>query len=131
MAVVRRFFEAWARDDLTGMVDLWELDDFIWDLSHFRGWPGQDEFRGFAGFAEFLSEWLDPYEEWSVDLERVLDAGGPKVAAVLHQQGRMKGGSSWVELRYGIVYMVKGGKMQRADVYATPEEALEAAGLSE
>jgi hypothetical protein len=33
--------------------------------------------------------------------------------------------------RYAIVYTVDGGLIRRAQVYATPEEALVAAGLSE
>jgi hypothetical protein len=34
-------------------------------------------------------------------------------------------------MHYGLVYTVEKGLISRADFYATPEEALEAAGLSE
>lgn len=65
--------------------------DFIWDVSTFRGWPDQPVFHGFDGFSEFLSAWIDPYDDWSVDLEQVLDAGGDQVVADLRQQGRLRG----------------------------------------
>ena len=131
MEIVRRMYEASDREDFATVVALFEPEDHIWDMSHFQDWLGQSEFRGVDGFLAFLSEWLEPYEEWKIGLERARDAGGPKVATAIHQQGRLRGSTSWVELRYGIVYTVERGRIQRAEVYATAEEALEAAGLSE
>ena len=51
--------------------------------------------------------------------------------ATLHQRGKPHGSDSWVEMDYGIVYTVEKGLISRADFYAPPEKALEAAGLSE
>jgi hypothetical protein len=50
---------------------------------------------------------------------------------ITRQRGRLRGSDSWIEWRYGIVYTVEEGLIRRGKVYATPEEALEAAGLSE
>jgi hypothetical protein len=64
-------------------------------------------------------------------VEDLVDAGEDRVLAVLRQRGRPKGGESWVDLRYGIVYTLAHGLIQRMQVFAEPEEALEAAGLRE
>jgi ketosteroid isomerase-like protein len=104
-------------------------EDFVWDLTTFEGWPEQEEYRGFEAFVGFMLKWVDPYEEWQLEAEEILDAGGDKVVALLHQQGRLRDSESYVELRYGIVYTVQGGRLLRAQVYATPDEALDAVGL--
>jgi hypothetical protein len=43
----------------------------------------------------------------------------------------LRGSDSWVALRVGFLYTVENGRLVRADVYTSPDEALEAAGLSE
>jgi ketosteroid isomerase-like protein len=105
--------------------------DVTWDLSTFRGWPDRAVFHGLEGFTEFLSAWIEPYDEWSMDLEQILDPGGNQVVAVLVQRGQLRGSDSVVGLRYGVVYTVEDGQVRGAQVYTTPEEALEAVGLSE
>jgi ketosteroid isomerase-like protein len=103
--------------------------DVVWDMSSFQGWPDRSVFHGLEGFTRFLSAWIEPYDEWSMDLEQILDAGGNQVVAALVQRGRLRGSTSVVGLRYGIVYTVEDGQVRGAKVYTTPEEALEAAGL--
>jgi len=105
--------------------------DFVWDMSTFEGWPDQGEFHGLEEFIGFLRSWVEPYEEWRIEVEDILDPGGDRVVAVLRQEGRLRDSESRVEMHYGIVYTVKDGTIRRAEVYATPEQALEAAGLGE
>jgi hypothetical protein len=62
--------------------------------------------------------------------EKILDAGANRVVALFHQRGkpaaRLVGRVALRDRLYG------GGRfITRGKVYATPEEALEAAGLSE
>jgi ketosteroid isomerase-like protein len=105
--------------------------DLVWDLRTFRGWPDQEEYLGPDGFMEFLAKWREPYDEWDLELEDVVDAHDDRVVAVVRQRGRLKGAGSWVELRFGIVNTVAGGLIRRMEVFATPAEALGAAGLRE
>jgi ketosteroid isomerase-like protein len=105
--------------------------DAVWDLSTFAGWMGKERYVGRAEFLGFLREWVQPYEEWAYEVERVSDAGGDLVLAVLHQHGRLCGGEAEVEMHYAIVYTVRDGQVQQGSVYATPEEALKALGLRE
>jgi hypothetical protein len=114
----------------TGQLSDQTAADFIWDVTTLRGWPDQPLFHGVDGFAEFMSAWRDAYDDWSLDLKQVLDAGGDKVVGDLLQKGRLRESDAWVELRMGVVYTVENGQVQRAQAYMTVEEALEAVGLA-
>ncbi len=105
--------------------------DFVWDVRTLRGYPEPMEFHGQDGFFEFLKGWVEAYDEWDNEIEDVLDAGGSQVVALVHQRGRPHGSKAWLELHYGLLYTVEEGLIRRVEVYGTPEETLEAAGLSE
>ena len=53
------------------------------------------------------------------------------MVVTLFQRGKPRGGDSWVEMNYGLIYTVEDGLITRAHFYPTPEEAREAAGLAE
>jgi ketosteroid isomerase-like protein len=105
--------------------------DFVWDMRTFRGWPEEEEYRGPDGFMEFFAKWTQAYDEWDMDVEDLVDAGDDRVVAVVRQGGRLRGADSWVELRFGTVYIVDGGQIRRGQVFMTAQEALEDVGLSE
>ena len=126
--IVKRGLEVFVA---TGQLSDQIAADFTWDLTTFRGWPDQPVFHGFDGFRQFLSAWTEPYDDWSAELEQVLDAGGDQVVASLRQQGRLRGSDAVVELLYGVVYTVANGQIRCAQVYMTVEEALNAVGLGE
>ena len=101
--------------------------DFVWDLSTFEGWTGQHTFQGPTAFIEFMRGWMEPYDEVQLESEEILEAGGDKVVAILRQRGRLRDSDTSVEMHYGIVYTVNSGQIQRAQVYAAPDQALESA----
>jgi ketosteroid isomerase-like protein len=56
---------------------------------------------------------------------------GDKVVAVARQQGRSKATGVPVEMRLAHVITYHDGKAIRTQMYASPQEGLQAAGLSE
>ncbi len=82
-------------------------------------------------FIEFRAGWMEPYDEWEYEAEKFHDAGENRVLVLFHQRGMLRDSDSWIEMHYGIVYTVQEGLITGARMYVTPEEALEAAGLSE
>jgi ketosteroid isomerase-like protein len=126
--VVERFLEDFV---VTGQLSDLVARDVIWDMSNFGGWPDQPLFHGFDGFAEFMSAWREPYDDWSMAVEQILDAGGDEVVAVVTQRGQLPGSDADVGQRYGIVYTVENRQIRRGQAYTTPEQALEAVGLRE
>jgi ketosteroid isomerase-like protein len=124
--VVRRVL-----DELTETQRLTDLvsPDLVWHVGSWSAWTGRPEFHGHAGFMEFFAEWTDAYEDWTQEVESITDAGHSHVVVTTRQRGRLRGSDSWVALRAAFLYTVENGLLVRADVYGSPEEAREAAGL--
>jgi SnoaL-like domain len=70
------------------------------------------------------------WDDWEIEVEDYLDAG-ERVVVLLHQRGRAKVTGIPVEMRLGQVWTIEDGKSIWMQMYASPEEALEAAGLPE
>jgi ketosteroid isomerase-like protein len=76
-----------------------------------------------------MSTWTEDFEDWSLRLGRVIDAGDDLVVAEYHQRAVGKGSGVPVELRQGFVFELKDGQVIRMRNYLTLAEALEAVGL--
>jgi ketosteroid isomerase-like protein len=105
--------------------------DFVWNLGTFPGWPDKREYVGREEFYEFFRAWTEPYEDWSLTTEKILDTGADQVVCVLSQSARPRGSGSSVELHYAAVYTVTDGQIRRIDLYESAEQALAAVGVSE
>jgi ketosteroid isomerase-like protein len=92
---------------------------------------GTSVWRGREGFVEFLRTWTEEFGEWSIRLERFIDAGEDRVVALTHQSATGKGSGVPVEWKNGTVYELENGRVVRVRNYLSHAEALEAAGLSE
>jgi ketosteroid isomerase-like protein len=134
--IVRAALNAFAELD-EGLIDRRRMDEFfaqdvIATFSGFAGFLGkQNTLRGADEFLKLRAAWMEPYDDFSYEPVKVIDGGGNRVVATLHQRGKPHGSDSWVEMDYGLVYTIEGGLITRGDFYATPQEALEAAGLRE
>jgi len=91
----------------------------------------QPEYHGRDGFAEFFADWTDPYEEWTQEIENLIDAGDSQVIATTRQRARLPDSDSSVDLRAAFLYTLEDGVLVRVDVYSSPEEALNAVRLAE
>jgi ketosteroid isomerase-like protein len=126
--IVRRllaeFAETQAFSDLTS-------PDLVWHIGSWSAWSGQPEYHGEAGFMEFFADWTDAYDDWTQEVEELIDAGDRQVVATTRQRGRLRGSDASVDLRAAFLYTVADGLLVRVDVYGSAEEALRAAALSE
>ena len=131
--LVRQFLAAFAELDegLVGRERVLEsmAQDAVVTLSGF-GFEDEQTLHGWE-FLELRAAWMEPYDDFMYEPKEILDAGANRVVVTLHQRGKPHGSDSWVEMDYGIVYVVEEGLIRRAEFYATPEQALEAAGPSE
>jgi ketosteroid isomerase-like protein len=128
LAIVREGFERFvASGELAP--DL-ATDDFVWDMSNFHGWPEQQVYEGVDGARDFVSTWLDAWEDWELELEALHDRGD-KVVALVRQHGKSKAAGMPVEMSFAQVFTIRDGKQSRMDMYSDRGEALASAGLSE
>jgi ketosteroid isomerase-like protein len=102
--------------------------DFVWDMSTFRGWPEQRLYVGVEGARAFLRDWTAPFDDWTIELQALYDAG-ERVVAVCRQRGRSRTTNLPVEMLFGMVWTVRDGLETRMEMYADPDEALKAIGL--
>ena len=75
--------------------------------------------------------WLDffkPWESLRFATERIV-AEGEKVLVLTRLYGRMAGSENEVEQLFAAVYLVRDGKVVRAEFYSDRADALEAVGL--
>ena len=134
--IVRAALNAFAELD-EGLIDRQRMDEFfaqdvIATLSGFEAFLGkQNTLRGADEFLKLRAAWMEPYDDFSYEPVKIIDAGENRVMATLHQRGKPRGSDSWVEMDYGLVYTIEEGLITRADFYATPEDAFEATGLRE
>jgi uncharacterized protein len=103
--------------------------DLVWDVSRL-GWPGQQIYSGPEGANQFNAEWVDAWDDWELEVEDCVDAG-ERVVVIVNQRGRSKATGIPVDMRFAHVWSFRDGLAFKMQMYASVEEALEAAGLSE
>jgi ketosteroid isomerase-like protein len=89
------------------------------------------EIQGVEALRCYLEDWLDTFDDFSVVPEELLDVGDDRVIALLLNSGRAKLSGVETQVRYAVVYTLRGGKIVRGREYFDRAEALEAAGLQE
>ncbi len=126
--VVTASWAAYARGDYEASLGTY-AENTIWDDTRYR--PDGAVHLGHRALIELTRTWRGTWNRYDIKVEDVLDAGGDRVAVVLRERGEGKGGGIELTNRWGVVVSVRDGKIVHTVVYRTPEEALEAAGLSE
>jgi ketosteroid isomerase-like protein len=121
--VVRRMFTAFAARDLDAMVGAMDPEvDFLPVTANLT--TGGMPYRGHDGIARYLDDVARVWPELRLFPDEIRDLDGAVVAL-----GRVlaRGGGMILDRPTGWVFSLRGGKILRARVYASHEEALEAA----
>jgi ketosteroid isomerase-like protein len=122
---IQRGYEA--LDSSDGSFENWH-EDFVWDMSTFRGWPEAPQYHGVEGYQRFMQDWLEGFDHWQLEIERYYEAGD-HVVTICRQRGSAKASGANVDMRFGQVWTFRGDKVSRCALYADPDEALAAAGV--
>ena len=126
--IVRKAFEALAARGVEAGLEF-VAPDGLWYTS--PEWVEASEYRGHDGMRFLFSVWTDNFDDWTIDLSELLDAGDSVVALIEHG-GTIKGTDVPVHQPMGIVYSnFRQGQFGEAHFFQTWREAREAAGLSE
>jgi ketosteroid isomerase-like protein len=127
--LVRRYYaHRQARGDFLAEV---LAPDYVWDMSHFGGWPEQQIYEGIEEARRFIREWTAAFDDWEIEVMGLHDAGGDRVVGVLRQRGRSKTTGVPVDMVYAQVFTIRDGKQSRMEMYSDPDEALKAVGLAD
>lgn len=102
--------------------------EFVWDMSHYSGWPEEQTYHGIEGARTFLRRWTGAWDDWELEVESMHDAGD-QVLVIAHQSGRSKEAGLRVEMTMAMVWTLRDGKETRMEMYSDPSEAMRAVGL--
>jgi ketosteroid isomerase-like protein len=87
-----------------------------------------EEYRGYDGVRRFWTQFLSGWDEYDVRVDELLDAGD-RVVAVMRLSGRTS--ELEVDEARSSVLRLREGRIVRIEPFASRDEALDAAGLSE
>src|SRR3954447_22560502 len=131
--VVRRLFEVFNRGGPDAVIEAGFLSpEIVFDATR-AGIAGVGVLRGREAVRRFFKEdWFGafPFEEWEIHIEEPV-SDGDRVIVTSSQQGRGASSGAAAALKLGNIFTLRNGQVVRMAVFGRPEEALEAAGLSE
>jgi ketosteroid isomerase-like protein len=87
-------------------------------------------YHGHDGVRESWERWLENFDEYGAELERIVDCGD-KVFAVMREEGRGSLSGATISQRNYSVYTFRDGKIARYEEFYEEQDALDAAGISE
>jgi ketosteroid isomerase-like protein len=128
LEVVRGAYEAFARGDIDGLLESFVAPDVEWRTTPQVMFGGTH--RGIDEMRERMTDWTGPFEEFTTEVEEMIDAGDHVVVRHrMHGRGRDSGVE--VDLRLWQLVTVRDGKLVRMYDYSSRDEALAAAAQLE
>jgi ketosteroid isomerase-like protein len=103
--------------------------EIVWDTSA-SGMPSAGVYHGRDEVRRFFRDWLAPWTDYTIDARECIDAGG-SVVLVFRQAGTGKASGVRAERDFFGVWEFEGSKVVRFRLFASREQAFDAAGLSE
>jgi ketosteroid isomerase-like protein len=123
---LRASWDAWNRGDF----DVSMLDpEVVFEDTVLPDSAGET-YRGPEGVVRGWFRWAESWEEFTTEVEQIVDAGERLVSIhTVQLRGRQSGAA--MTFRYAYIYTLRGDKVIHIRSYSNPTEALKAAGLSE
>jgi ketosteroid isomerase-like protein len=127
--VVKVAYEAFARGGLDRFMEHF-ADDV--DYRAVEGAPDDyGRIRGKDGVREWLRDWIDMFDGFTMELVELMDGGGDTVVAAERYGGRARLSGVETDSAVWTVFTIRDGRIARGREYLSRDQALEAAGLSE
>ena len=124
--VVRRMWDAFLAAD-AGTALSFCASDVEWDGTNL---PDGQIGRGHEAILDHATRWVEAWDDWTVEVERVFEAGSDQVVLFMRERGRSDSGLTMDE-RHAELYTLRDGKIVRRQGFSDPSQALEAAGPEE
>jgi ketosteroid isomerase-like protein len=125
--IVRRIYDAWARDEFPGPAEL--LDSRI-EYVNPAGAVEPGIRRGIEEFSAAVEKVLEAWESWRMEPERLI-AVGDQVAVAVRYQARGRATGIEIAGRESALWTLRDGKVVRYEWFHEPADAFEAVGLVE
>jgi len=96
-----------------------------------RAVAGMENVVGRDDYLEMMRRFSEDFEDLSLEVEQIVDAGADRVMAIFRALGTGRRSGAPVEMRMAYIFWLEARRVVRADPYLEPSEALKAVGLSE
>jgi ketosteroid isomerase-like protein len=131
LTLIRASYEAFSRKDLEALLQLY-APDCEWRMSNYANWPEKHLYTSRLGLAEFFNAFVEPWEDFYVEIRETVDLPGDRNFVVGHAHGRGRLSGAEVDLPpLAQVIDFRDGLLLRVDNYSDVEAGRRAAGLSE
>ncbi len=130
MEIVRVAYEAFARDGLDRFMEHF-TDDVEYRVLAGAGDLIHGPIYGKDAVREWLQDWIDMFDGFWMELVELIDADEVTVFTAERYGGRARLSGAETDSANWTVFNIRDGTIARGREYATREQALEAAGLSE
>jgi ketosteroid isomerase-like protein len=125
---LRRYYELWRAEKYAAAADL--LFDPEIELIQPSELPGGGGvYRGYEGLARALREGLEAFDYYRPEPE-AFALGEDTVVVTVHLRGRGRYTGMEVDVRLAHLFVFRGDRAVRWEIYLSAQEALAAAGLS-
>lgn len=128
LELTRRAFEAYDAENAEPLLALADEEIEVYmppDL------PNSGTFRGHGGYLEWLENWLEAWDDFSVEVRGMEPVGERHVVTSAVQTATGKGSGVPVEMQMAYLTEVSDGKVVALHLYLTPEEARRVAAARE
>jgi ketosteroid isomerase-like protein len=126
--IVRKVYDFSGRDPETNL-QLMDAEAVL-DWTASRG-PYRGIYRGHAEIRRFWQAFLEAWDEWTNEIQEVIEVDPETVVCVTHVRARGKGSGVLIDAHGAGVWSVRGGKVVRAKIFQSKFDALDAVGLSD
>ena len=123
--LVRRMWNAFLAGDFQTALSFND-PEIEWDGTNL---PDGQVGRGNEAVMDHIKRWADQWEEWTVEVEQVIDAGDGRVVVLIRERGRSKSGVEMDE-RHAELYRLRDGLVVQRRGFSDPSDAFGAVGLS-
>ena len=121
VALIESAFAAFNRGDIAAFADH-AAEDVTWVEWSGRPEGPDGERHGRDRMRRSLEDLFEAWESYSLELERVEEAGD-RVLALVRETARGRSSGVEVDSRWGYVLTVDNGEIVRVDAYRDPEQA--------
>jgi ketosteroid isomerase-like protein len=89
----------------------------------------EQEFKGIEGLREGWAVWMEPWEEFWIEVDDYVDAGNGQVLALATATGRMRGTGAELPQEVAALARVEEGRIASVGFYLDQQQARRDAGL--
>lgn len=130
LTLIRKSYEAFSRNDLEALILLY-TPDCEWRMSNYAGWLEKPIYASRQELAEFFNIFVEPWEDFRVEIDETVDLSGDRSFVVGHARGRGRLSGAEVDLPpLAQIIDFRDGQILCVDNYSDVEAGRRAAGLS-